>query len=88
MVVAEAMASALPVVTSAAAGASELVRDGASGVVVADAEDAGAFAAALDRILEDPARRAAMGGAAREAVLGLTSDMVAERTLAVCRSLA
>ncbi len=88
MVIAEAMASGLPVVTSAAAGASELIKDGVSGLVVADAEDDAAFAAALDRVIEDPARRAAMGRAAREAVLGLTWDMVAERTLAAYRSLA
>ena len=88
MVLVEAMASGLPVVTSAVAGAAELVRDGESGRIVPDAEDAGGFAAALDRILEDPARRAAMGRAARDAVLGLTWDMVAERTLAVYRSLA
>ena len=87
MVIVEAMASGLPVVTSAAAGAAELVRDGESGMVVADAEDARGFAAALDRILEDPVRRLAMGHAARQAVLGLTWDRVAEQTLAVYRSL-
>jgi glycosyltransferase involved in cell wall biosynthesis len=88
MVIAEAMASGLPVVTSAAAGAAELVRDGESGLIVPNAEDAGAFAAALDQVLADGARRAAMGRAARDAVLGLTWDMVAERTLAVYQSLA
>ncbi len=36
MVVAEALASGLPVVTSAAAGAADLIRDGASGFVIDD----------------------------------------------------
>jgi glycosyltransferase involved in cell wall biosynthesis len=87
MVVAEALASGLPVVTSAAAGAADLIRDGESGFVIADAEDAGAFATALDRILRDPDYRASLARGARAAVQDLTWDMVAERTLAVYRSI-
>lgn len=86
MVVAEALASGLPVVTSAAAGAAELVREGESGHVIADPEDAEGFAAALDGILGDGSRREAMARAARHAVRHLTWDMVAERTLDVYRS--
>jgi len=58
----EAAASGLPVVTSGANGAAELLRDGA--LVVDDPEDVAGFARALDR-LEDPALRARLGAAAR-----------------------
>jgi UDP-glucose:(heptosyl)LPS alpha-1,3-glucosyltransferase len=58
----EAAAAARPVVTSAANGAAEIL-DGA-GAVVADPEDAGAFAAAL-AVLADPAERRQRGEAAR-----------------------
>ena len=86
MVIAEALASGLPVVTSAMAGAAELIRNGESGYVIADPEDDVAFAAAVDRILGDAGARAAMARGARAAVRDLTWDMVAARTLEVYRS--
>jgi UDP-glucose:(heptosyl)LPS alpha-1,3-glucosyltransferase len=58
----EAAAAALPVVTSRAAGAAELLAAGA--LVVADADDAAGFAAALAE-LADPAVRRARGAAGR-----------------------
>lgn len=58
----EAAASGIPVVTSGADGAAELLRGCAN--VVEDAEDAAGFAAALAR-LRDPAERTAQGSAAR-----------------------
>jgi len=88
MVIGEALASGLPVVTSARAGAADLIRDGVSGWVVPDPEDDAAFALGLDRILEDDTARAAMGRAAREAVKDLTWDSVAAQTLEVYRSAA
>jgi UDP-glucose:(heptosyl)LPS alpha-1,3-glucosyltransferase len=60
----EAAASGIPVVTSAANGAAEILGEGA--LVVADAEDAPGFAAALDALAE-PATRRARGAAARRA---------------------
>lgn len=88
MVIAEAMASALPVVTTARAGAAEWIRNGTSGVVLDDPEDAAGFAAALDRLARDRGARAAMGRAAREAVRDLTWESVATRTLEVYRDAA
>ena len=85
MVVAEALACGVPVVTSRVAGASELVRSGANGVVVEDATDAAGFAAGLDAVLADRAR---MSAAAPSAVAGLDWGTIAERTLAVYRTLA
>lgn len=76
----EAAASALPVVTSGAAGAAEVLGEG--GLVVADAEDAAGFAAALDR-LADPAARRARGAAARAQAEqhGMASRIAAVRAL-------
>lgn len=88
MVIGEALASGLPVVTSARAGAADLIRDGVSGWVVPDPEDEAAFAAAIDRILDDDDARAAMSRAAREAVKDLTWDSVAAQTLEVYRAAA
>lgn len=85
MVIAEALASGVPVVTSGRAGAADLIRDGASGWVVGDPEDAAAFAIAVDRILDDPAGWPEMSRAARDAVRGLTWDAVAAQTLEVYR---
>jgi len=83
MVIAEALASGVPVVTSAVAGAAELIVKGVAGYVVPDPEDDAAFAAAVDRILADPGGRSAMAQGARAAVRGLTWDAVAARTLDV-----
>ncbi len=58
----EAMAAGLPVVTSAANGAAEVI--GEAGFVIDDPEDAPAFARALD-VLADPAERHRRGEAAR-----------------------
>jgi glycosyltransferase involved in cell wall biosynthesis len=88
MVIAEALASGVPVVTTALAGAAELIRPGESGFVLEDPEDAAGFAAALDRVVGDPAARARMAQAARAAVRDLTWDMVADRTLEVYRAAA
>ncbi len=88
MVIAEALASGVPVVTTALAGAAELIVPGEAGFVLDDPEDAGGFAAALDRVVGDPGIRARMARAARAAVRDLTWDMVAERTLEVYRAAA
>ena len=58
----EAAASGLPVVTSAANGASEVVGD--AGIVVQRAEDVAGFARALER-LADPALRERLGAIGR-----------------------
>jgi UDP-glucose:(heptosyl)LPS alpha-1,3-glucosyltransferase len=59
----EAAAAGLPVITSAANGAAELLGSEA-GWIVDDAEDTGAFAEALDT-LRDPARRRRLAEAGR-----------------------
>jgi glycosyltransferase involved in cell wall biosynthesis len=68
VVLMEAMAMGLPCVTTYTAGIPELVRDGVDGVLVSPS-DAEGLAAALERLLDDPALRARLGAAAREHVL-------------------
>ena len=65
MSVMEAMAAGLPVVSTAVGGVPELVRDGETGLLV-PSEDAGALARALQALVDDSARRQAMGAAARQ----------------------
>ena len=61
----EAMAAGLPVVSTAVGGVPELVQEGATGRLV-PSEDAGALAQAMQALVDDPARRQAMGAAARQ----------------------
>jgi len=81
----EAMAFALPVVTTTSCGAAELVAEGASGYV-RDALDVAGIAGAL-RELEEPPRRQALGAAAREAVAPFTPEAMAREYVALYRRL-
>jgi glycosyltransferase involved in cell wall biosynthesis len=65
MSVMEAMAAGLPVVSTAVGGVPELVRDGETGLLV-PSEDTGALAQAIQALVDNPARRQAMGAAARQ----------------------
>jgi phosphatidylinositol alpha-1,6-mannosyltransferase len=76
----EAAAAGVPQVAGDSGGAAEAVADGATGWVVARPDDAGAVAAALARLLDDPVRARAMGQAARQrAVEGFSYDVLARR---------
>jgi glycosyltransferase involved in cell wall biosynthesis len=61
----EAMAAGLPVISTAVGGVPELVQHGATGLLV-PAGDACSLAEAIAQLGCDPARRAAMGNAARQ----------------------
>jgi glycosyltransferase involved in cell wall biosynthesis len=62
------MACACPVVAADAGGTPELVgRDGSAGVLVPAADD-GVLARAVGELLAEPARRAALGRAARRRI--------------------
>jgi glycosyltransferase involved in cell wall biosynthesis len=69
LVVLEAMASALPVVVTTNVGASEIVENGVSGLIVPVGDDR-ALADAIGRLAADPELRVRMGRAARERVVG------------------
>jgi len=68
-VLVEAMACALPVVTTAVGGIPELVENGVNGALVAPGDPAG-VADALQQLLDDPDLRSRLGAAARVGVEG------------------
>lgn len=68
VVLMEAMAAQVPVLTTRIAGVPELVEDGVSGRLVPPG-DVNAFAEALDDLLSDPDARATFGSAGRSKVL-------------------
>jgi UDP-glucose:(heptosyl)LPS alpha-1,3-glucosyltransferase len=85
MVVTEAMASGLPVVTSRAAGAAALIDHGVCGWLTAEPWNVDQLAEALTTLAADAELRGRMGQAARAAVERLTWDRVADETMAVYR---
>ena len=62
IVLLEAMLAGLPIVATRVSAVPEIVADGETGLLV-DAGDAEAVAAALSELLDDPARRTALGKA-------------------------
>jgi len=82
MVVTEAMASGLPVVVTAAAGASEMVRDGETGFVV-DNPDAKTLSQRLRLLATNPDLCRQFGRAARQDAAAMSWDSVAGRTMQV-----
>ena len=88
MVVLEAFACGVPVVTSNLGGLPELVDPGQDGLVV-PANDPEALAGALAHVVEDPDRGFAMGQAARaKALEGFTAERHLERLEALYRKAA
>lgn len=69
VVLMEALASRVPVVTTRIAGVAELVEDGVSGYLVPPG-DIDSLAARISALLEDPALRRRMGEAGRTRVIG------------------
>jgi len=67
MVIVEAMAYGVPVVASRSGGITDIIRDGENGLLVPES-DAGALAAAVDRLLDDPGLAARLGDAGRQDV--------------------
>jgi len=66
MVLVEAMAAGVPVIASSSAGANEFVKDSRAGIVTDDL-DPRTLARAVEQVLVDPSRAAAMGAAGRRA---------------------
>lgn len=87
MVVTEAMASGLPVITNHSVGASEVLTDGVNGILVSGADpwDSDALAKGMHMFLEDKALARKMGEAASLTVDSMTWDNCASKTLEVYR---
>lgn len=82
LVVAEAMAAGVPVVTSDKAGVSELIEHRQSGWII-PAGDEGALTEALNTLASDNALRERIGNSGREVARGRTWEHVAKQTLSV-----
>lgn len=77
LVIAESMASGLPVVAVRDLAIGDAVTDGVNGLLVP--EDPQALAAAADTVLGDPELRASMGEASRRRAEDLSIDLIAAR---------
>jgi glycosyltransferase involved in cell wall biosynthesis len=79
----EAAACGRPLVSADVPGCREVVRPGATGILVPP-HDVGGLAEAIAALASDPARRAALGQAARELIESqFTNEIVASQTLAL-----
>lgn len=87
MVITEAMAAGLPVITTRLAGAAEVIDAGVDGHLVEDPADVRAFAEALRAVLVDPDGAARMGRAARAKAATVSWDRIAAETEAVYEAL-
>jgi glycosyltransferase involved in cell wall biosynthesis len=74
----EALAVGTPVVSTAVGGVPEVVRDGENGLLV-PARDPAALAAALRRVLDDPALRDRLAAGARPSVEAISRERIYER---------
>ena len=79
----QAMACGLPVVTTPVGSIGEIVTDGETGVMVTP-QDGESLRVAIESLLRDPARRAALGARARErAVERFGEDLMVDRMIAL-----
>jgi UDP-glucose:(heptosyl)LPS alpha-1,3-glucosyltransferase len=86
LVIAEAMASGLPVLTTRVAGAAEWMEDGRDSVLIDAPPDPERIAAHLDALLDDEALRLRLGAEARRtAEREWAADTVAARVLEIYR---
>ena len=82
----EAMATGLPVVTTRVGGIEDIVENERTGYLV-PAGDGAALGAALDRLVDDPARRVEMGRRSRaRAVAGFDARRSAERLIELAQT--
>lgn len=78
VVVLEAMACGLPVITTSSVGAArDLIRQGENGFVV-EYGDAAGLASALEQVFSSETRRAAMGDTSRKIIAGWNLDLAAK----------
>jgi glycosyltransferase involved in cell wall biosynthesis len=83
LVIIEAMASGLPVITSRVAGAADLIIDGVNGLLLRASSDVNDLAAQIELLLSNAELRKDMGERARETAEQFSWDQVAQKTLEV-----
>ena len=83
MVITEAMACGVPVVTTDRAGAAEVIDNGIDGLILGDPGDMAALAQTIDGLARDDSRRLRIGQAAARKAATLTWDHVADQTMNV-----
>ena len=86
LVIIEAMASGLPVITSRVAGAADLIIDGVNGLLLRAPSDVNDLAAKIELLLSNAELRKTMGERARETAEELSWDRVAQKTIDVYNS--
>ncbi len=87
LVIVEAMASGLPVITSRVAGAADFMNDGVDCLLLNNPSDINELAAKIELLLSNAELRKTMGERARKTAEKLSWDRVAEKTLEVYNSI-
>ena len=88
LVITEAMASGLPVITSEIAGAAEIMTDGRDAILLKDPTDSSEIAEAIRTLVDDDKLRASMGANARRTAEKYSWDEVARKTMEVYEEVA
>lgn len=83
MVITEAMASGLPVITSRRAGAAEMIEDNVSGLLLDTPGDVQELTSAIERVLSSDTNPAVIGSKARRSVVGYDWAKVAAETMSL-----
>jgi len=83
LVIVEAMASGLPVITSRVAGVADLIIDGVNGLLLREPSDISDLAAKIDLLLSTAGLRKTMGERATETAEKISWDRAAQKTLKI-----
>ena len=83
LVIVEAMASGLPVITSGSAGAADVIIDGVNGLLLREPSDVNDLATKIELLLLNAELRRTMGEHARETAGKLSWDCVTQKTIDV-----
>lgn len=83
LVIAEAMASGLPVITNRVAGAADIIIDGVNGLLLSSPSDVNDLATKIELLLSNAELRETMGERARETAEKISWDLVAQKTIDV-----
>ena len=88
MTIVEAMATAIPVITTTGAGAAEVIVHSENGFVLPEPLDVDLLGETLDRLAADPELRLRIGRQARKSALTLTAEQFGRQTEAAMKEIA